>query len=227
MKTFVATIGWTEWPIASAIIKHGLSNGDKIILLCPEKKDERAKEAINEIKDFISKFSSDVEIVDVSVPVYDPVSAVVTIARVIKDEAESDRDLIVNLSGGMRILIIETLLALMLFKIDKLDLEIRTEDKVDLSIPKIWKYYPDLAKEEVKVLKVLAEKEASLSEVSKKLGTSNATTYRILKRMEEDDLISSRKSGKERIVRLAPKGIVFFKLLCEKANYNCSAVSTL
>ncbi|MEM3786055.1 MAG: hypothetical protein QXE05_06705, partial [Nitrososphaeria archaeon] len=76
MKTFIATIGWTEWPIASAITKHGLYEGDKIILLSPEKKDERSMAAVNEVKHFVSKFVPFVEVSEVSVPVHSPSDAI-------------------------------------------------------------------------------------------------------------------------------------------------------
>ncbi|MDW8034729.1 MAG: CRISPR-associated CARF protein Csa3 [Nitrososphaerota archaeon] len=218
MKTFIATIGWTEWPIASAIIKHGLSKGDMILLLSPEKRDERSREAISEVKGFVSKFAQGVEVTDIPIPVHDPVESVVILAKMMKEEAEKGRKLIVNLSGGMRILVIEVLLALTLLKIDNLDLEIRTEDKVDMSIPRLWKCYPELTREEVMVLETLFKGgEASLSEISRRIRASIATVHRVLKRMEKDGLISSKKSGKEKLVVLTSKGKVLYRLFCEKS----------
>lgn len=218
MKTFIATIGWTEWPIASAVIKHGLSSGDKVVLLCPEKRDERAKEAISDVKNFVSRFTQGVEVADIPVPVHDPGGAVVMLAKMMKNEAEKGRKLIINLSGGMRILVIEVLLALTLLRITDLELEIRTEDKVDLSIPMVWKCYPELTKEEAMVLETLAKDERiSLSEVSKRIKASPATTHRILKRMEEDRLVFSKKSGKEKLIELTSKGRVFYELFCKKS----------
>ncbi|MEM2293806.1 MAG: CRISPR-associated CARF protein Csa3 [Nitrososphaerota archaeon] len=218
MKSFIATIGWTEWPIASAVIKHGLSSGDRVILLCPEKRDERAREALSDVKGFVSKFTQGVEVVDIPVPVHNPVEAVVMLAKMMKNEAEKGRRLIVNLSGGMRILVIEVLLALTLLRVDDLELEIRTEDKVDLSIPRLWRCYHDLTREESMVLEALARGErVSLSEVSKRIKASIATTHRILKRMEGDGLISSKKSGKEKLMELTSKGRVFYELFCRKS----------
>jgi len=213
MRTFIATIGWTEWPIASALLKHGLSKGDRIILFSPEKKDERSKEAINEVKGFVSKFVPGVNVYDVQVPVYDPVEAIAFLAKRMNSEAKEGRRLTVNLSGGMRILVTEVLLALTLLRISDLDLEIRTEDKVDLSLPKVWRQYPDLTKEELVILEMLAnEKEASLSEMAKRLGVSVTTMHRILKRMEESDIVASKRVGKKRIAELTLKGTVLSRL---------------
>ncbi|MEM0010519.1 MAG: hypothetical protein QXT84_02365, partial [Candidatus Bathyarchaeia archaeon] len=156
MKTFIATIGWTEWPIASAITKHGLYEGDKIILLSPEKKDERSMAAVNEVKHFVSKFVPFVEVSEVSVPVHSPSDAILLLARLFIKESSS-RDLIVNLSGGMRILVLETLIALTLIHIENLVLELQTEDKVDVQLPILWNPTDNLISEARKTLKMLDE----------------------------------------------------------------------
>jgi CRISPR locus-related DNA-binding protein len=216
MRTFIATIGWTEWPIASALLKHGLSKGDRIILLSPEKRDERSKEAINEVKGFVSRFVPGVNVHDIQVPVYDPVEAIAFLAKRINSEAKEGRRLIVNLSGGMRILVTEVLLALTLLRISDLDLEIRTEDKVDLSIPKVWMQYPDFSNKEVMVLSMLANgEEVSLSELAKRLRVSVSTMHRVLKRMEENGVVASKRVSKERIAGLTLKGRVLSKLFRE------------
>ena len=217
MRTFITTVGWTEWHIASALLKHGLSKGDKIILFSPEKRDERSREAINEVKSFVSKFAPGVDVSDVSVPVHNPVEAIVFLAKKIGSEAGDGRRLIVNLSGGMRILVIEVLLALTLLEVKNLELEIRTEDKVDLSIPKIWRKQPTPSREEITVLRVLSEsRDVSLSDMAKRLRVSPATMHRILRRMEEEEFIETKKIGREKIAELTLKGEVFSKLFLEK-----------
>jgi CRISPR locus-related DNA-binding protein len=137
------------------------------ILLSPEKRDERSKEAINEVKGFVSRFVPGVNVYDIQVPVYDPVEAIAFLAKRINSEAKEGRRLIVNLSGGMRILVTEVLLALTLLRISDLDLEIRTEDKVDLSIPKVWMQYPDFSNREVMVLSMLANGEGVVKRTGK------------------------------------------------------------
>jgi len=216
MRTFIATIGWTEWPIASALLKHGLSRGDRIILFSPEKKDDRSKEAINEVKGFVSRFVLGANVFDVPVPVYDPVRAIAFLAKRISSEEKEGRRLIVNLSGGMRVLVIEVLLALTLLRIHDMVLEVRTEDKVDLNLPKVWRQYPDLTKEELEILEMLAnEKEASLGGMARRLGVSVTTMHRILKRMEESDVVASKRVGKKRIAELTLKGMVLSRLFSE------------
>ncbi|MEM3388960.1 MAG: CRISPR-associated CARF protein Csa3 [Thermoproteota archaeon] len=212
MKTFVATIGWTEWPIASAIVKHGLSKGDKIILLSPEKRDERSRAAVSEVKHFVSKFVPFVEVSEVSVPIHSPSEAIPLIAKLFSEEGKG-RDLIVNLSGGMKILVLETLLALMLISIENLVLELQTEDKVDVQLPILWRPVEDLSPPARKALKILWEHgPVSLSKLADSLRISVATAHRLLKSLEKNSIVSSKKVGKERIMELTPKGRILLSV---------------
>ncbi|MEM2930783.1 MAG: CRISPR-associated CARF protein Csa3 [Thermoproteota archaeon] len=212
MKTFIATIGWTEWPIASAIIKHGLSKGDKIILLSPEKRDDRSRATINEVKHFVAKFVSSAEVSEVSIPIHSPSEAIPLIAKLVSEEGRG-RDLIVNLSGGMRILVLETLLALTLIHVENLVLELQTEDKVDVQLPILWRPVENLSSPARKTLKILGEREpVSLSDLASGLRVSVATAHRLLKSLEENSIVSSKKVGKERIMELTPKGRILLSV---------------
>jgi CRISPR locus-related DNA-binding protein len=213
MKTFIATLGWTEWPVASAIIKHGLSKGDRIILFTPEKKDDRSKVAVNEVKNFVSKFAPSVEVSEVPVPVHDPARGIIVLAGLIGKEAGEGRDLVVNLSGGMRVLVLETILALSLLHVGNLVLELQTEDKVELRLPRIWEVPQELSGHEARAIKALGEKSASLSDLAKALRISVATAHRLLKRLEARDAVLSKKVGKERIMELTEKGRILLALM--------------
>lgn len=216
MKTFVATLGWTEWPVASAIIKHGLSRGDKVVLLSPEKKDDRSRTAINEVKSFVSRFAPYVEVSEISIPVHSPVDAISSIARLVVRESRG-KDLIVNLSGGMRILVLETLLALMLTRVENLVLELQTEDKVDLQLPLLWRPAKDLSPEARSILKVLKERGSiSLSNLARALRISLTTAYRLSKHLENIGVITSRKIGKERMMELTTMGKIILATLIEE-----------
>jgi len=219
MKTFIATLGWTEWPIASAIIKHGLSKGDRILLLTPEKRDDRSKVAVNEVKSFVSKFAPSVEVSDISVPVHNPEEGLIFLARLIRKEAKEGRSLVINLSGGMRILVLETVLALTLLNVQNLILELQTEDKVELKLPKIWEVPQEFSELELRALKALAEKATSLSNLAEMLRISAATAHRMIKRLEARGAVSSKKVGKEKSIELSGKGRIVSELMSEDMNH--------
>ncbi|MEM1674845.1 MAG: hypothetical protein QXI56_08255 [Candidatus Bathyarchaeia archaeon] len=49
-KTVMATFGWIEASVISLTLRHGLGNGDKILLVMPEHRDERNEVASPEFK---------------------------------------------------------------------------------------------------------------------------------------------------------------------------------
>lgn len=207
MKVFIATIGWTEWPAASAIIAHGLSRGDRIILLTPAKRDERSKAAVEEISNFVSKFVPSVEVSEIQIPIHNPVEAISIIAKLIKKETKRGGKIIVNLSGGMRALVIETMLALTLIQTNNIAVELRTEDKVDIQIPRVWGSLAGLSLKEEQALKVVGERAApSLGDLAGELKVSIATAHRLLRRLEGLGAMASRKVGRERRIELTQVG---------------------
>ena len=214
MKTLIATLGWVEWSIVSAILRHGLSKGDKILLLLPEKKDEKSRKAIEEVKNFVSKYVPMVSVLEVIVPIYNPTEAISTLVKTIMEEVKEKRELIVNLSGGMRTLILETLLALTMLKVESLTLELQTEDKVDLQLPKTWEAPHILSSREIRIFKVIEEKGLlSLSRLAKALKLPIATVHRIVEQFENKGFIASKRVGKERTIELTEKGRIMLTLL--------------
>jgi CRISPR locus-related DNA-binding protein len=204
VRTFIATIGWTEWPVTSALLKYGLSKGDRIILLFPEKRDERSRAVVNDVRSFVSKFAPGVEVSEVPVAVHDPAVAIAELTRLISRERG---ELIVNLSGGMRALVIETMLALTLLRVRDLTVELRTEDKVDIQIPRIWGTFMGLSPKEEGVLKVMGERAPlSLSDLAAALKVSMAKAHRLSEHLERLGAITSKRVGKERRMELTPMG---------------------
>ena len=206
VKTFIATLGWTKWPVASLILRHGLSKGDKIVLLSQEEKDGGSREGIKEVKGFVSKFAPGVEVLDVPVAVHDPTAAIAKLARLMRGEDERGAELILNLSGGTRALVIEAILALTLLQVKGLTVELRTEDEVDIRIPKVWGSFAGLSPKEERALRAFGRSPLSLGDLAKALGVSMATAHRLSGRLEKLGAIASKKAGKERRMELTEMG---------------------
>ncbi|MGC9203257.1 MAG: CRISPR-associated CARF protein Csa3 [Thermoproteota archaeon] len=214
MKTLIVTLGWVECSIVSAILRHGLSRGDKIVLLLPEKKDEKSRKAIEEVRDFVSKYVPTVSVSEIIVPIYNPTEAISTLVKAITEEVKQKRELIVNLSGGMRTLILETLLALTMLKVETLTLELQTEDKVDLQLPKTWEAPHILSSREIRIFKTMGDKGLlSLSHLAKTLKLPIATVHRLVERFENKGFVVSKRVGKERAIELTEKGRIMLALL--------------
>jgi DNA-binding MarR family transcriptional regulator len=107
----------------------------------------------------------------------------------------------------MKVLVIETVLALTLIQVENLIVELKTEDKIDLQIPRVWGVLQELSPEEKQALKIMSKQTSfSLSNLAKALKISTATAHRLSKRLERIGAITSKKIGKERIMELTHMG---------------------
>ncbi len=126
MKSFFYTLGWSTTYILSLIIRHGISTNDEIILILPKVRDEQAEKAILDVKSIASQLGT-LSVKELTLDIKDiPRSVMMMIEEL---NRRKDKVCIVNLSGGMRILVIITYLACILSKNDNIIVEIETEDR--------------------------------------------------------------------------------------------------
>ncbi|MEM4574433.1 MAG: CRISPR-associated CARF protein Csa3 [Candidatus Caldarchaeum sp.] len=206
-KTIVVTLGYSEWPVVSSLLKHGLEKGDKITAVVPSKTDARSQSAINEIKNFLSKFATDVELEIFSVNVHDFDKAVSQLIKFIRKEKEEGRNLYVNLSGGMRVLILEVFTALILSGVTDLVAELVTEDKSEVVFPSLWSLnlFSYLDRLDFQILS-LASNEQNIIAIAKAVRKPVSTVYRRVVAMEKNGLVRTVKKDRMRKVVLTPLG---------------------
>ncbi|MEM0441392.1 MAG: CRISPR-associated CARF protein Csa3 [Candidatus Caldarchaeum sp.] len=206
-KTIVVTLGYSEWPVVSSLLKHGLEKGDKITAVVPSKTDARSQSAINEIKNFLSKFATDVELEIFSVNVHDFDKAVSQLMKFIRKEKEEGRNLYVNLSGGMRVLILEVFTALILSGVTDLVAELVTEDKSEVVFPSLWSLnlFSYLDRLDFQILS-LASNEQNIIAIAKAVRKPVSTVYRRVVAMEKNGLVRTVKKDRMRKVVLTPLG---------------------
>ncbi|MEM2211355.1 MAG: CRISPR-associated CARF protein Csa3 [Nitrososphaerales archaeon] len=126
MKSFFYTLGWSTTYILSLIIRHGISTNDEIILILPKVRDEQAEKAILDVKSIASQLGT-LSVKELTLDIKDiPRSVMMMIEEL---NRRKDKVCIVNLSGGMRILVIITYLACILSKNDNIIVEMETEDR--------------------------------------------------------------------------------------------------
>lgn len=212
-KSFIITLGWTDAPALASLTKHGLAEGDRIIFLIPDWYDEGIRSTISSLKSLISKISQKIEVHELPITITNFGDAVKRILDKIYEEEKEGRRLIINLSGGMRILIIETLVAIMMSGIKNLFIEVQSEDrKITIEVPYFWEYTPILTETQKNILKALLKENLSLSELSKACQIPISTAYRLIIELERLGLIETEKIGKERIVGLTMKGKIITSL---------------
>jgi len=209
-RLFVCTIGWTETPIVRLVVRHGLKAGDFVLLIKPIGADEKAEVALRSIEDFLIKMLGDLALRSFRVLEIDPLALVNSIKQ-IKEvlEGYEAEEIVAILSGGMRALLLETLLGLFFSKhfqkerrtVIEVDLEGRNEYiKLDSRLLKLIGWKP--AREQLKLVEALKFEPKTMRQLAEELGVNVSTIYRWYKDLEARGLITAEKDGHSKAVKL-------------------------
>ncbi len=219
MTVFVSTFGFTERAVLAPVMRHGIDVGDKIILLIPrEFKDERVDNAIQMVKTYMSKFLGEIEVMKKEIPVEDFVTAVSEISAIIEEHVKKGEKVLVNISGGMRILVLETFVAatIIMNKLKYAQIEFaRMDIEYGLGyaeIPRVPISLPKLTKGKRLVLSnIPKDGEITIKELVKKLGKNASTISRHLIELRQYGLVEGRRKGRILYVKLTPLGKILVR----------------
>ena len=195
MKTaLILTLGFDEKFCYRAILRHGIKEGDKIILITAGLV-EKVKKAYEWIKAFVER-SYDVEVRLIQIDVKDFTKAIREVMHIL-DEFKG-YNLIVNLSGGMRALAVIMLLALMIKPIRNVKLEIELEDfsgliEIPQHLLRIHEIKQNLTDEKIEILKLIAQGLKDVKSLSKALKKDVSTIRRHISNLEELGLVEVEK----------------------------------
>ena len=193
MKVLILTLGFDEKFCYRAILRHGISDGDKIILITARLVD-KVRKAYELIKSFVER-SCNVELRLVEVNVKDFVKAVRDVMNILEEFRE--QELIVNLSGGMRALLMVVLFALLLKSMRNVKLEIELEDFSGLiEIPQTLLLLPEIGSmgdERREILKLIAQGFSDVKSIAERLKRDESTVRRHISALEELGLIKVEK----------------------------------
>ncbi len=193
-NALILTLGFDEKFCYRAILRHGIKEGDKIILLTAGLV-EKVKKAYEWIKTFVER-SYDVEVRLVQIDVKEFIKAIQDVIKTL-DEFK-DYNLIINLSGGMRALAITVLLALMIKPMRNVRLEIELEDfsgliEIPQNLLRIHEIKQNLTDEKIEILKLIAQGLKDVKSLSKALKKDVSTIRRHISSLEELGLIEVEK----------------------------------
>ena len=214
-RTFISTLGFTESLVLAPIIRLGLNRDDRVIILVPGGLggEDRTENTLRKLRDMLNAISGGAfDMQTVSIPVDDFAEAVRMIRRIIIEEAERENRMVyVNVSGGMRALVIEAYTATLIARIMRRNVaftELELEGSAG-SIKMIPITFPKrFAETKRKILKELAEKGAPMGmrELSKRTGLSLPTLSRNLREMVQDNLIKLKKEGRRILAEITKEG---------------------
>jgi len=195
-KALISTLGFDEKFCYRAILRHGIREDDKVILITA-KLVERTLKAFEMIRNFlISSYGSKVSIEVVEVDVKNIIGSIESV--MLRLNQLKGYELIVNLSGGMRALILITLLALLLRRPNNIKVEMELEDlsgviEVSKSLLNAPLLTLELSDEKKKILKLIREGVREVEPLANKLRRDVSTIRRHVSDLEEIGLLIVEK----------------------------------
>ena len=202
MKTaLLSTIGFDEKFCYRAILRHGIKEGDVVVLITGRIVD-RVQKACEWVQQLLrTSYGEKTKVEIVELDVNNVVGSIKTVSS--KIEELEGYDVIVNLSGGMRALIIIVLLACI--KSSKpVKVEIETEDFESLiGIPEklLSLVKTPIGEDKMEVLRAIASGCREAGKIAGKLGKDASTIRRHIASLEKMGLVEVEKR-KPMVVRL-------------------------
>lgn len=180
---------------------------DYVILVLPKNSDERVFRALLDIRRFAEDIMG-INIESLEVEVSNPINAISSIYQRLRGLEPSI--IIADLSGGMRVLILETIIALFILnRHTRINIEIKiwTEDmKNQIHLLPDLIDVPILDDLSIKILRQLSTIPMTLQELRNMIKKPKTTIYQRLKTLAEQELIDQYKKGKNVYYQINDKG---------------------
>lgn len=189
--TLIATLGFDEKFCYRAILRHGIKEGDEIILITAEIV-EKVEKAYEWIKRLIqSSYSDKVAVHLVEIDIKNLIEAMKSVAKILE---RCEGNVVMNLSGGMRALGAIALLACIMNP--KARIEIETEDFSNLlEIPSnlLSLVKSGVSESHMEILMAIKKGLKTVHEIARSLGKDESTIRRQTQELEKVGLIAVEK----------------------------------
>ncbi len=218
-KALVVTVGFDEKYTIRAVLRHGLKEGDAIVLVTGPPTD-KSRKAIQAVEEFLSKaYGPSISVEKVEV---DPASGfaqmVLNVHEKLLGIAARSGEVVLALSGGMRAVVLATFVAAALLShaLTRVKVELETEDSSALlEVPQALLnpqlLLPRLEGGKRKILSILTDG-LTVREIASRLGKSESTIRRHLAWLEERGLVAPTSARPKRYA-LTPAGRVILQAL--------------
>jgi CRISPR-associated protein Csa3 len=206
--TLIATLGFDEKFCYRAILRHGIKEGDEIVLITAEIVD-KVEKAYDWIKKLVqTSFSDKVAVRLLQLDVKSVEKSIKAVSELV--DSAGGR-LIVNLSGGMRALVIIVLIACIMKAREDMTIEIETEDFSSLllisnGLLRVIKEPPSNI--HLEILNLVKNGVRKAESISRELKRDTSTVRRHLAELERMGLIDAEKK-KPLVVRLTSLADLF------------------
>ncbi len=198
VTAIIATLGFDERHIVRSILRIGFGGVKKILLLVPRGGiEEKTTKAFDQVKSLASIAGvDDVSMVEIPVERFD--DAVAEIRRLAYECVSKYSRVFVSLGGGMRALVVETLIAIFTLPPSekrKIDIVVDLETGKDsVKFPAWIPLELRLSDVESRVLEYVVSKgSANLADVATELNIARSTAWKALERLVDAGFLTKRE----------------------------------
>jgi len=213
MTLKIFTFGWSPEFVIRPLLEEGASKEDIVLLLSAKPESEytskRVEEAFKQVKSFLD-MAGVPEVVYREIDVNrDVIDICRDIVNIVKEWEKGHQNIKFYLTGGMRVLVIATLIVARLLSLVGRDVEVKTsrEDRpVSYIIPlNLLNLDIKLTNSQIEILKHLRIRgEGTFEELA--IGRSEVTVRKHLTKLREKGLVSCSAKGRKLIYKLTPLG---------------------
>lgn len=214
MQTFVGPIGYDSTRVTRPVLRHGVSNGDTIRLLHPERPDDdedaRAQEAITDVERMIGELEPTVSVDPVPTPT---VPFEETFNRCLGTLDDAEGELVVILGGGVREIYFPLGLAAVTRK-DRLDATLQYSDLDgsvrEIELPPVQTNFTESVEQTLAA--ITKNSRVSLADLARTVEPSKSTVSRHVDKLETENLVSTKFEGKSKVVEPTERGQIYLQL---------------
>lgn len=209
MRTYVSTLGFHETRVTRPVIKHGLDEGDRVVLVRPaeEGNSKRATDAVGYVEDMVEEIEPGTTVTVERVDAAEFTTAVLQCSDILV-AIDREREVIVNFGGGAREVLFPLLIGAVLhaplvdraFQYTDVDQEVR-----ELSVPNLTAQIPSNAVDTFKLIATF-DGEITLPDLAGKSDRSKSTIGRHVDELADVDVIRTRMETNTKYISLSQTG---------------------
>ncbi len=207
MKTLITPLGFHTDHVLSFLMAEGFSKRDRIVVLRPlEREDEdRGEKAFGDVENLVNSVASAADLKKIVLDVQDIEEVVRGIAKVFEDNKENE--IIVNLSGGVRRIIVGLTLCCTIYG-DRIKKAYSycpiARDIQGIELPYLRS---ELRDNELNILRsAVRDGPVSYTELANATHLSKSSVSRISKELESRGLLELKTKGREMLVESSLAG---------------------
>ena len=207
MRTYLSPLGFDTSHVLSLIVRCGIERGDRICLIRPEfGEDARADRAIETVREMSQKISGDISVDVLRIDNRNVEAMILALLDEIHTSTppfRPDGNLIVNLSGGPREILVALTTAALILAPRIHQCAIFSDVERETAIYKLPRLPFSIDERALQILTDIASHNpTSISEIAGRVQVSESTASRVCAKLASEDLVHIRQERRSRIVTL-------------------------